>query len=238
MNQNEVKKLSKSSKQISKKTKTVVFTISAILIVLGLLFATGVVNAENVSAEPFTISTYIASGELYVTIGAVNPSLTTGNYQVLVVSQNVIDVYNGTFVGATGDTFSIPAEYPTLLVEIMKSGAIVQQQTIQGTLTTGSGSGGSSGFTAFDAAIVELQFVLTFIAGMLIFERRQQNKDKMPDEYMQSMDAGDMLVTKELFRSPAKTKEQGEDRLRLYMWLKDNGYEIDTRLKQAPKKER
>ena len=221
---------------MSQKSKVITFIVVASFLVVGLLFATGVVSATS-SDNPFTVSSYIASGELYVSISPVNVNLVTGNYQVLVTSQGAINVYNASFPGTVGASFSIVAQYPTLLVEIMKGGVIVQQQTIQGVLSQAT-SNNSPGFTILDAGIVELQFVLTFVIGMIIFERRQQNKEKLPDEYFPSMDAGNMLVTKELFRNPAKTKEQGEDRLRLYLWLKDNGYEIDAILKKPAKKGR
>jgi hypothetical protein len=202
---------------------------SLVLIVIGLLLASGVVSAST-GSQPFVVSTYIASGEVYVSITPVNPSLVSNTYNVLVVYNSNVNVYNGTFKGASGDTFTIPAEYPNLLVEILSNGVVVQEQTVQGIITTTTGAGTSVSLPLI-VGVVEGQLAISFAVILLIIDRKLKNEDKIPDEYIHSMDEGDMLVTKELFRKPAKTKEQGEDRLKLYMWLKNNGYEIDTKLK-------
>lgn len=223
------------SKPMSRRNKLLVIWSAVILVSVGVLLLTGVVSASTGSTNVFTVNTYIASGELYVSVSPVNSNLVSGSYQILAISQGAIEVYNGTFTGSAGTSFTIPAQYPTLQIEIIKGGTIVQQQTIQGMLISSS-SGGSSGFTILDAGIMESMFVLTLIIGMMIFERRQQNKDKLPDEYHSSMDEGDMLMTKELFKNPANTKSQGDDRMKMYLWLKDNGYEINPTLKKPAKR--
>lgn len=229
--------------KLQKKHKVAIILVAVAFVILGILVLTGVVEAQPVSGviyEPsqttnsFVISTYIASGQLYVSVSPENTNLVSGTYQILMTSQGAVDVYNGSFFGPSGTSFTVPAEYPSLLVEIFKGGVVVQEQTVQGTISVPV-TPNTSGLPIVDYGILELMFVVTFVLGMLIFEKRMRNENKLADEYVSSMDEGDMIQTKELFRTPAKTKEQGNDRLKMYMWLKSNGYEINPGIKTNKK---